>query len=137
VTDILRPLAFFRIALGCFAWIAPATINRIFGVPRSDQSPALDYMTRVFGVRAITLGIGYLRSSGSARDLWHRLWLLCDAGDTVMGVAMVKRGELGRLTGAQALLITGGATALDLAALARTSTGSAPPTADEVAAAAG
>ena len=45
-------------------------------------------MNRVFGVRAIALGTGYLASHGEARGLWHRLWMLCDAADTVMGARM-------------------------------------------------
>jgi hypothetical protein len=36
-----------------------------------------------------------------------------------MGAAMVARGRLGALTAAQALAITGGAMAIDLAAMAR------------------
>jgi hypothetical protein len=71
----MRALAMFRIGLGTFAWVAPRAMNRIFGVPRDDDSAALDYMNRVFGVRAVSLGAGYLASSGPSRDLWHRLWL--------------------------------------------------------------
>jgi hypothetical protein len=112
----MRGLAFFRIGLGAFAWLAPRTMNRIFGVPRADDSPALIYMNRVFGVRAISLRVGYLASSGEVRELWHRLWLLCDSADTAMGAAMVARGELSGLTAVQALAITGGATAVDVAA---------------------
>lgn len=115
----MNGLAIFRIVLGAFAWLAPRTMNRIFGVPRSDDSAALDYMNRVFGVRAISLGVGYLASSGQARELWHRLWLLCDSADTAMGARMVARGELSGLTAFQALAITGSATAIDLAAMAR------------------
>lgn len=113
----MQGLAIFRIVLGTFAWLAPRTMNRIFGVPRDDDSPALVYMNRVFGVRAVTLGVGYLASEGEARRLWHRLWLLCDSADTVMGAAMTARGEIGGLTAAQALAITGGATAIDLKAI--------------------
>jgi hypothetical protein len=113
----MRALALFRIFLGAFAWIAPRLMNRIFGVSRADESPALVYMDRVFGVRAIALGAGYLSSSGEARQLWHRLWLLCDGADTVMGAAMIARGELRGLPAAQGLTITAGATAIDLAAL--------------------
>lgn len=111
----MRGLAYFRIGLGAFAWLAPRTMNRIFGVRRSDESPALIYMNRVFGVRAVSLGLGYLASSGEARRLWHRLWLLCDTADTAMGAAMVARGQLSGLTAAQALAITGGAAAIDVA----------------------
>jgi hypothetical protein len=114
----MRRLAWFRIGLGALAWFAPRAMNRLFGVPRADQSPALIYMNRVFGVRAVSLGTGYLASQGESRRLWHRLWLLCDGADTVMGVAMVARGELRGLTAVQALALTGGATAIDVAALA-------------------
>jgi hypothetical protein len=113
----MRGLAWFRIGVGAFAYLAPRAMNRIFGVPRADDSPALIYMNRVFGVRAVSLGVGYLASRGEARQLWHRLWLLCDAADTVMGAAMTAGGELRPVTAVQALAITGGATAIDLAAL--------------------
>jgi hypothetical protein len=111
----MKGLAVFRIVLGVFAWFAPRTMNRIFGVPRADDSPALIYMNRVFGVRAVSLGVGYLASSGEARKLWHRLWLLCDTADTAMGAAMTARRELSVVTAVQALVLTGGATAIDLA----------------------
>ncbi len=113
----MRSLAAFRIGVGAFAWLAPRTMNRAFGVPRQDDSPALQYMNRVFGIRAVSLGIGYLTSSGDARKLWHRLWLLCDAADTVMGAAMVARGELRGSTAVEALALTGGATVIDIAAM--------------------
>jgi hypothetical protein len=111
-------LAVFRIALGSAAWFAPGGIARVFGVPARRVTPELEYMNRVFGVRAVALGVGYLASSGKARDLWHRLWLLCDAADTVMGARMVARGELPPITGSAGLVTTGGAMAIDLAALA-------------------
>lgn len=112
-----RGLAFFRIFLGLFAWFAPRTMNRVFGVPRDDDSAALDYMNRVFGVRAIALGVGYLTAAESSHPHWHRLWLLCDAADTVMGARMVAKAELRPFTAVQALAITGGATAIDVAAI--------------------
>jgi hypothetical protein len=42
---------------------------------------------------------------------------LCDVADTAMGAAMVARGELRGLTAAQAPAVTGGAVAIDVAAL--------------------
>ncbi len=111
-------LALFRIGLGAFAWLAPRAMNRTFGLPRSDESSALIYMNRVFGVRAIALGIGYLASEGEGRRLWHRLWLLCDGADTLMGARMIAVGELRGLTAAQAIAVTGAATAVDLVAMA-------------------
>lgn len=110
-------LAAFRIALGAAAWLVPGPLARLFGVRPRRITPELEYMTRVFGVRAVTLGVGYLSSSGDARRLWHRLWILCDAADTAMGTRMVARGELGGATAAAGLLTTGGALAIDLIAL--------------------
>src|SRR5437016_9269333 len=93
-TPAMTGLALFRIALGTAAWFAPRRLARTFGVPEGRITPELDYMNRVFGVRAVTLGVGYLAASEEARPLWHRLWLLCDTADTVMGAAMARRGEL-------------------------------------------
>jgi hypothetical protein len=110
-------LAFVRIGNGLLAWFAPQAMNRLFGVPREQESSTLTYMNRVFGVRAIALGVGYLASHGEARSLWHRLWLLCDAADTVMGAGMAAKSEVPPAAAAKALLLTGGATAVDLAAM--------------------
>jgi hypothetical protein len=116
---VTRGLAYFRIVLGLFAWFAPRVMNRAFGVRRADDSGALDYMNRVFGVRAVALGLGYLTAADSDRRRHLKLWLMCDAADTVMGARMVARRQITPLTSAQALAITGGAAAIDVAALAR------------------
>jgi hypothetical protein len=112
-------LACVRLGLGAVAWLAPRAANRAFALPRSEDSPALLYMNRVFGVRAIALGLGYVASRGEARRLWHRLWLLCDVADTAMGAAMVARGELAGPTAIEALTLTGVSAAVDVAALER------------------
>lgn len=118
-TPAMTGLALFRIALGTAAWVAPRRLSRAFGVPDERITPELDYMNRVFGVRAVTLGVGYLASSEQARPLWHRLWLLCDAADTAMGTAMIGSGRLGGRSAAGGLATTGIATAIDLAAMRR------------------
>lgn len=110
-------LAGFRVALGAVSWIAPGPLARTYGVPEDRVTPELEYMTRVFGVRAVALGVGYLASSGDARRLWRVLWLLCDAADTAMGAAMLARGRLRTAQGAAALGTTAPAMALDIAAI--------------------
>jgi hypothetical protein len=110
-------LAAFRIVLGAASWVAPGSLARAYGVPKDRITPELEYMTRVFGVRAVALGIGYLASSGEARLLWHRLWLLCDAADTAMGAGMIASGRLEGQRGVSALATTAPAAALDVAAL--------------------
>jgi hypothetical protein len=110
-------LAAFRVALGTASWLAPRPLARVYGVPEDRLTPELTYMTRVFGVRAVALGVGYLASSGDARRLWHRLWLLCDTADTAMGVGMIASGKLRSKLGASALATTAPSMALDIAAL--------------------
>ena len=56
-------------------------------------------------------------SSGAARALWHRLWLLCDTADTAMGTRMVANGELKGMVAVGALATTAPAMAIDIAAL--------------------
>lgn len=106
----MKALAGVRLALGVTAWVTPDLTGRVFGIPAKRRTAELEYMNRVFGVRAVSLGLGYLALSGEARVLWHRLWLLCDAADTVMEAAMLARG---RLPGAQAVP----ALAIDIAAM--------------------
>lgn len=74
-------------------------------------------MNRIFGVRAIALGAGYLAATPQDRALWHRLWLLCDAADTAMGAGMTARRRLPPRSSAAMLLLTGAAVAVDVAAL--------------------
>ena len=118
LTAAMAGLAVFRIGLGAASWIAPRPLARVYGLPEDRLTPELEYMTRIFGVRAVALGVGYLASSGEARLLWHRLWLLCDTADTVMGLDMLARGRLGPQLAASALSTTAPAMALDIAALA-------------------
>src|SRR5206468_3247597 len=118
VNALMAGLAAFRIGLGAASWIAPGPLARLYGVPKKRLTPELEYMTRIFGARAVALGIGYLASSGNARRLWVRLWLLVDTADTAMGAGMMSGGRLGPKVGALALATTTPAMALDLAALA-------------------
>ena len=110
-------LAVFRIVLGAASWLAPGPMARSYGVPAERITPELEYMTRVFGVRAIALGAGYLASSGEGRRLFTRLWLLCDTADTVMGAGMLAAGRMERKQAAGALATTAPSMALDIATL--------------------
>ncbi len=111
-------LAGFRIVLGAASWIVPGRLARTYGVPEDRLTAELEYMTRVFGVRAVALGVGYLASSGDGRRQWRLLWLLCDAADTAMGAGMLARGRLSPAQGVSALATTAPSMALDIAAIA-------------------
>jgi ketosteroid isomerase-like protein len=91
----LAGLALGRIALGAPSLLAPRGTARAFGAGRT-ANPELDYMTRVFGIRAIALGLGWLSSEGAARRRWQRLAFMCDVSDTLAGIGHLRRRDLPR-----------------------------------------
>ncbi len=102
----LAALAAGRIALGVLSRVSPRATAKAFGA--SDAAtPELDYVTRVFGARAFTLGTGYLLSQGSARRLWQRLAFVCDVSDTIAGIGDLRRGEVSRTSAMAATALTG------------------------------
>jgi hypothetical protein len=76
-------------------------------------------MNRVFGVRAVASASATWPPTARRAASGHRLWLLSDVADTAMGAAMVARGELTGPTAIEALTLTAGSAAVDLASLAR------------------
>ncbi|HEX7290250.1 MAG TPA: nuclear transport factor 2 family protein [Conexibacter sp.] len=103
----LAGLALGRIALGAPGRLAPRATARAFGAGGA-ASPELDYMTRVFGIRAIALGLGWLSSEGAARRRWQRLAFMCDVSDTLAGVGHLRRGDLRRTPALATTALTGG-----------------------------
>lgn len=93
VEAALRTMALGRVALGALALASPGAAARSFGMTDA-VTPELRYMARVFGIRAIALGSGYLLSDGDARRLWQRLAFMCDVSDTVTGAGHVRLGDL-------------------------------------------
>jgi hypothetical protein len=89
----LGTMAVGRLGLGALSIANPAAAARGFGMDAA-VTPELSYMARIFGIRAIALGSGYLLSDGSARRLWQRLAFACDVSDTLTGAAHLRRGDL-------------------------------------------
>lgn len=100
-------LALGRIALGAPSRLAPRATARAFGAGRA-ANPELDYMTRVFGIRAVALGLGWLTSEGAARRRWQRLAFMCDVSDTVAGIGHLRRRDLPRPQALATTALTGG-----------------------------
>ncbi|HEY1971373.1 MAG TPA: hypothetical protein VGH89_25690 [Pseudonocardia sp.] len=105
----LSGLAAGRVALGSAALLAPRATLRLFGIrPRAD----LCYLTRIYGGRAIALGIGYLTEPSQHRGRWHRLGLFVDTSDTATALGHYLRRDvprpailkLGALTGSYMLV---------------------------------
>ena len=103
----LAGLALGRIARGTPSRLAPRGTARAFGGTRG-ANPELDYMTRVFGIRAIALGLGWLSTDGAARRCWQRLAFMCDVSDTVAGIGHLRRRDLPRVQALATTALTGG-----------------------------
>ncbi|CPV61516.1 Aspartate carbamoyl transferase [Mycobacteroides abscessus subsp. massiliense] len=101
----LRGLAIGRIVLGIASLAAPNLLAKAGRVP---AAPELTYMTRIFGIRAMALGLGYLTSAASERFRWQRLALMVDITDTTHGALHLVRGDLPRATVAAMVALTGG-----------------------------
>jgi hypothetical protein len=97
-------LAAGRLALGAAALAAPRRLVRSFGL---TGSPELDYMTRIFGARAIALGSSWLGLDGASRRLVQRLALAVDLSDTAAGMGHLRRGDVPRPAAAALVGLTG------------------------------
>ncbi|TDC51808.1 hypothetical protein E1281_19940 [Actinomadura sp. KC345] len=101
-----------RIVWGTLALAAPGLNMKLAGMGHRE-TPELRYMIRIFGSRAVALGVGYLLSDPAARRRWRRLCLLVDACDTAAGLVHLARGDVPRPAAAALVAITGTYAALD------------------------
>jgi hypothetical protein len=115
LTAPLTAMAIGRIALGAASLIAPGALARTFG---TRSSPELDYLTRVFGARAIALGTAYLLGDARERARLQRLCVAVDVSDTVAGISELVKGSGGsRRSLATSVIITGPYAAIGVARL--------------------
>lgn len=85
-----------RILLGATAFAYPASQTRMNGVPDHMLSTELKYLIRIFGARALALGLGYLGSDEPNRRRWQHIGLMVDTLDNVnalMEITRLKRGD--------------------------------------------
>lgn len=106
-----------RVAWGALALAAPGLNVRLAGIGDDRDVPELRYMIRVFGSRAVALGLGYLLSDPAARRRWRRLCLVVDVCDTAARAVHLVRGDVPRGAAAGLMAITGGYAALGVLAL--------------------
>lgn len=84
-----------RILLGATAFAYPASQTRMNGVPDHVLSTELKYLIRIFGARALALGIGYLSSDEPNRRRWQYIGLMVDTLDNLNALMEMKRLERG------------------------------------------
>ncbi|WP_020667378.1 hypothetical protein [Amycolatopsis nigrescens] len=95
-----------RIAWGALALAAPRLNARLAGVG-DRATPEVVYLTRIFGARAIALGLGYLGGDEPARRRWQRVCLFVDTADTAGGLGHLLRGDVRRGSALAMTLLTG------------------------------
>ncbi len=120
-----------RIILGASAFVSPRSQTRMNGAPDSVLTTEMKYMIRIFGARALALGIGYLGSDEPNRRRWQLIGLMVDMLDNVNAVIELRKLERGdqrirtllslvAVTGPYALLGAAGALQSRLGAVATT-----------------
>ncbi|MFC5747616.1 hypothetical protein [Actinomadura rugatobispora] len=118
IEGALEAAAGGRVVWGVLALAAPGLNVRLAGMGSRD-TPELRYLIRVFGSRAVALGLGYLLGDEAARRRWRRLCLAVDVCDTAAGAVHLVRGDVPRASAAGLVAITGGYAALGALALRR------------------
>lgn len=84
-------LAAGRVALAVAALTGPATFARTVGIA---PTPELTYLTRVYGARALAMGLAFLTGGPGERARWQRLGLAIDLADTAAGLAHLIRRDV-------------------------------------------
>ena len=114
--DFNRLLNGPRVLVGVAALAAPGRAFRGAGLdPR--RNPQLPFMTRMFGIRDLALGVGALGTGGAERRRWLQATIASDVGDLAAAIAGRRAGYLS--THGAIMLATTAATgaALGIAAL--------------------
>lgn len=101
---IKTTMAVGRIGAGAMSWANPEMASKSFGI----KGPTSDYVSRLFGIRDIALGLGVMSRNPAVRKATLRLGMLCDTFDCAAGVLETKQGKL---TAAGSALLVGGAAA--------------------------
>lgn len=101
-------LAVLRIGAGVGAWLMPNLAARIMRVPPGGS---MAFILRLFGIREVIMGVGYLVAAPQDRDNWLRMGIVADAADAVATVAAMHRGAVPARTGVPMTLTAMGAVA--------------------------
>lgn len=84
-----------RIMLGAAAFMSPRSQTRMNGLPDDTLSTETRYLIRIFGARALGLGLGYLASDEAHRRRWQRIGLVVDTLDNLNAVMELRKLDRG------------------------------------------
>lgn len=91
-----RGLAVGRTFAGAAAWLAPDLAARMLG---AAEGPTSRFALRLFGVRDVAMGVGYLTASAVEQQRWLAIGMVVDAADAVAALAAQRQGLLQRTVG--------------------------------------
>jgi len=111
-------LSLGRVAVGAVAVANPDAAARMFQLDPVGN-PQLGYVTRLFGIREVALGLSTLMARGRGRTAMVGLGILVDAGDGATGFLAMQDGTVSRKTALTLIGPAAGAVASGLVALVR------------------
>lgn len=91
--DLGWVLSILRILIGGVVWASPRAAVKVLGDPLQGRT-SLPLVLRLFGVRDLTMGLGYLQATPAERDRLLKLGMGVDAVDAAAAVLAQRRGEL-------------------------------------------
>ena len=103
-TDVLDLMAVGRLILAVTSLTMPRRFARSIGV---RNSPELTYMTRIYGARALVMGLGQLTGGPIERARWTRFGLVVDIADTLAGFARLVRRDVPLRAVVSMIVLTG------------------------------
>lgn len=114
-TRVLDLMAGGRLLLAATTLIAPRSFAAALGV---TPTPELTYTTRLYGARALAMGLGFRTGGDTERRRWHRLSLAVDTTDTASGLWHLARRDVPIRAGLPMVALTGSYAVLGGATLA-------------------
>ncbi|WP_343909585.1 hypothetical protein [Nocardioides aquiterrae] len=111
-------LSLGRIAVGAAAVANPQLVAKNLGLD-PVSNPQVPYVTRLFGLREVALGLATLTTGGRSRTGVIGIGVLVDAGDAATSYLAMQDGQISRKAGLTLLAPAVGAVASGLLALVR------------------
>lgn len=99
-----------RLGLGAAAWLAPATLARVFGL--SPDDPSLPFLLRLFGARDVALGALLQAADGDEARRVVEVGIAVDVADSAAGLLAAASGKVPRPAALLAASVAAGAAGL-------------------------
>jgi hypothetical protein len=113
-----------RLVVGGGTLIAPQTAGRVIGIS-SAANPALPYVARLFGGRAVLMAVLVASARGVDQDRQLRAGVVIDIADALAALAALRGGQLAQRAGIAAFAAAATEACLGVASVGGLSAGRA------------